>query len=99
MWKRAEIQCGFRPFFLYLLDHQPNKTVGFHKGIGVGHDNGVNHSTIDGFLIPSREQALLVDFLCNLFRLHPMVRGCQDKDNGFFDFHMTIGYSSGLYSG
>ena len=72
------------------LNHQPNKAVRFHKGFRVGHNDGIDHPSIYRLLIPSREQALLVDLLCNLVYLHPVVRGCQDKDYGFFDFHIQI---------
>ena len=56
----------------------------------MGHNDGIDHPSIDRLLIPSRKQTLLVDFLCNLVYLHSVVRGCQDKDYGFFDFHVQI---------
>lgn len=58
------------------LYHQPYKAIRFHKGFGVGHNDGIDHPSIYRLLIPSREQALLIDLLCNLVYLHPVVRGC-----------------------
>ena len=37
------------------LYHQPYKTIRFHKGFRVGHNNGIDHPSIYRLLIPSRE--------------------------------------------
>ena len=82
------------------LYHQPNQAIRLHKGFRVGHDNGIDHPSIDRLLIPSGEQPPLVDLLCNLVNPHPAVTGCQDKEYGFFDFHTQIyNFSSNWLNG